>query len=205
MNSHQDSTQHDPLLDKVRQGDTTAFAEYLERERPRLTNYVTSRLGAALRGKLEAGDIVQDVCLDAVQGFTQVDFSNREPFGWLCHIVERKVIDAHRRLKSQKRGALEVPLQGGQRGNDEGDIVNLLVVSMTSPSQAFSRNRKESRMFAAVAELPPEQQTALRLRYVQGLSSNEVAQEIGKSPGATRVLLSRALAQLRDALGEDSN
>ncbi|MCA9082257.1 MAG: hypothetical protein KDA58_16965, partial [Planctomycetaceae bacterium] len=121
MNPLEESSAHDPLLDRVRQGDTAAFGEYLERERERLTKYTATRLGAALRGKLEAADVVQEVCLDAVRSFSAIDFTNQQPFGWLCQLVERRVIDAHRRFNNQKRGAAEVPIQGqGQPGKEDG-------------------------------------------------------------------------------------
>ncbi|MCA9081664.1 MAG: hypothetical protein KDA58_13965, partial [Planctomycetaceae bacterium] len=68
MNPLDESSAHDPLLDRVRQGDAAAFAEYLDRERERLTKYTATRLGASLRGKLEPADIVQEVSLDAIRG-----------------------------------------------------------------------------------------------------------------------------------------
>ncbi len=205
MSRSEESEGHDPLLQQLRQGDAIAFAHYLDRECPRLEKYVATRLGAGLRGKMEPADVVQDVCLDAVRAFPEMDFSGQAPFGWLCQLVERKIIDAHRRFNSQKRGANEVPLQGGAAGGGQDDLIQLLVASITSPSQAFSRNRQESRMLGALAELTPEQQLAMKLRYVQGLSSREVALQLGKSDGATRVILSRTLNQLRGLLGVDSS
>ncbi len=59
-------------------------------------------------------------------------------------------------------------------------------------------------MLQALEEIPEEQREALRLRYFEGLSSGEIAERLGKSNGAVRVMLSRSLTKLQDLLGPDS-
>ena len=53
--------------------------------------------------------------------------------------------------------------------------------------------------------LPEESQKALRLRYVDGLPSKEIANQLGRTDGATRVLLTRSLAKLQELLRHDSD
>ena len=72
---------------------------------------------------------------------------------------------------------------------------------MTSPSAAFSRNQKEIQLMEAMATLPPDSREALRLRYVDGLQTRDIAERMGKSDGAIRVLLTRSLSKLQDLLG----
>ncbi len=79
----------------------------------------------------------------------------------------------------------------------------MIVASITSPSQAFSRKGRELRLAAAVEGLPELQQDALRLRYVDGLRTDEIAEVLGKSHGAVRVMLSRTIKSLRDQLDLD--
>ena len=52
----------------------------------------------------------------------------------------------------------------------------------------------------ALGQLSRKQQNLIRLRYVEGMSTREVAQSVGESEGATRVGLSRGLHKLRDVL-----
>ncbi len=77
-------------------------------------------------------------------------------------------------------------------------LINLLVASMTSASQAFSRNQKEIRLLAALEKLPPENREAIRLRYVEDMPSKDIAQRLGKTDGAVRVMLTRSLAKLQE-------
>jgi RNA polymerase sigma-70 factor (ECF subfamily) len=55
---------------------------------------------------------------------------------------------------------------------------------------------------AAVAQLPDTLREAFLLGAVQGFDHNEVAQALDITPSNARARISRARAQLREALGE---
>ncbi len=104
-------------------------------------------------------------------------------------------------FSAQKRAAgREVPL--GSPGGDTQHlaVIDMLVASMTTASQAFSRNEREIRFMAALDSLPEEHRQALRLRYLEGLPSKEVAQRLNKTDGAVRVMLTRSLQKLQEML-----
>ena len=194
------------LVVRIRRHDVQALAEYLEHHRPRLLVYVERRLGAVLRRKVEAEDILQEAGIEALRALPQTSLEDREPFGWLCQIAERRIIDAHRRfVAAQKRGVRrEVALEQGGDDSRAPGLINLLVASMTSPSQAFSRNRRIEVLREALAALPEEAREALRLRYLEGLPSKEVAHRLGKTDGAVRVLLTRTLHRLHADLASET-
>ena len=52
----------------------------------------------------------------------------------------------------------------------------------------------------AIAELPPAQQTVIRMRDVEGFSPEEVCAALDVSAGNQRVLLHRARSRVRAAL-----
>ena len=106
---------------------------------------------------------------------------------------------------AQKRDAgREVPLGSPGGDTQHAAIIDLLAVSMTTATQALSRNQKELHLLAALGKLPAEQREALRLRYVENLPSKEIAARLGKSDGAVRVMLTRALGQLQQLLGPEN-
>ena len=194
------------LVDRVRRHESDALVEFLTERRQPLLAFVGRQLGQALRGKIEPEDIVQEVSIDCLRTYSEMDLSERDPFGWLCQVAERRIIDAHRRLfGAQKRAAgREQPLAAAPDRTGQGGVVDLLVVSMTSPSAAFSRNEREYRLMSALDQLPEDGRQALRMRYVQGMPSKEIAEQMGKSDGAIRVLLTRSLKRLEDLLGPDA-
>ncbi|MDX1965202.1 MAG: sigma-70 family RNA polymerase sigma factor [Pirellulales bacterium] len=190
------------LIERVRSHEPAAMSEYLMYKRLPLLAFIERRLGGALKRKLEPEDIFQEVSAEAMRSLESLDFSQKEPFSWLCQLAERRIIDAHRRLiSSQKRAAgREVGIHGDAESSRAG-LVNLLIASMTTASQAVSRDEKQLRLLNAMAHLPEDQQTALRLRYVDGLPSKDIAERLGKSDGSVRVMLTRSLAKLQQLLG----
>lgn len=201
------STEEQPDFARVCSGDPQALADFLTSRRPQLMAFIDRRLGTALRRKVEPDDLFQDMSAEAIRTIADAKLDGRDPFNWLCQLVERRIIDAHRRFfGSQKRNAArEISLNqpaGGVADSSHPGIVDLLVVSMTSASQAFSRDQKQIRMLAALAQLPDDHREALQLRYLEGLPSKEIADRLGKSDGAVRVMLTRALAKLQQIVGE---
>jgi RNA polymerase sigma-70 factor (ECF subfamily) len=196
MNSHDTK-----ILDGLRSGDEAALVEFLQTNNNALLAFIRSRIGSQLQRKIEPEDVLQEASMEAVRTLKQTDLSSWDPLNWLFQICERKIIDAHRRFfASQKRDASrEAAIPDGSQA---AGLADLLAASMTTPSDAFSRDQRQLRMLAALDTLPEDQREALRMRYLVGLSSKEIAQKLGKTDGATRVMISRALGKLHEMLAE---
>ncbi|HZZ26950.1 MAG TPA: sigma-70 family RNA polymerase sigma factor [Pirellulales bacterium] len=202
------SANDDALVNRVRAGDCLALSEFLVGRQPQLMAFIERRLGPGLRRKIEPDDLYQEVSAEAVRSLGEVKLMERDPFNWLCQVAERRIIDAHRRFfGSQKRNAgREVSLDagGGSASTSRPGLINMLVASMTSASQVFSRDQKQIRMLTALEQLPEENREALRLRYLEGMPSKQIAEKLGKTDGAIRVMLTRSLAKLQQILGTDT-
>ncbi len=199
------SNDEERLAERVRTHDVAALAEYLTLKRKPLVVLIERELGAALRRKVEVDDILQEVSVDAVRSLPTTAFDHRDVFSWLCRLAERRIIDAHRHhFDAQKRDADRERALGTPGGEThQAAIIDLLVVSMTTPTQALSRNEKELHLLAALGKLPDEQREALRLRYGEGLASKDIALRLGKTDGAIRVILTRSLGQLQKLLNPE--
>lgn len=196
----------DPLVARVRQKDPDALVAFIESRRPQLLAFIERSLSDALRRKVEAADILQELSINAVGSLAEIELGDRDPFSWLCQLAERRIIDAHRHFfGAQKRAAgKERMLEARGGDSQQAGFIELLVSSMTTPSRAFSRNQKELKVLVALESLPAEARDALRMRYVDGLPSKEIAQKLGKTDGATRVLLTRSLGRLQQILAADT-
>jgi RNA polymerase sigma-70 factor (ECF subfamily) len=188
--------------ERIRTRDPQALAALLQSHRPQLMAFIERQLGTALRRKVEPDDVFQETSAEAVRALPAAEFGDRDPFSWLCQIAERRIIDLHRRFfGAQKRDAgREVPLSGSGSDSSQAGLIDLLVATLTTPSQAFSRNAREERLMAALDKLPAEQREALRLRYVESLPSKQIAERLGKSDAAVRVMLTRSLKKLHELL-----
>jgi RNA polymerase sigma-70 factor (ECF subfamily) len=196
------------LVERVKSGDRDALAAYVAGCTPQLLSFIEKRMSDALRRRLEPADVLQEVAVSALTALSEVALGDRDPFGWLCQQAERRIIDAHRHhFGAQKRAAgreVDVAARRGDR-EDGGGLADLIAASLTSPSAAMSRQQKEFHVLAAMQALPDDARTALRLRYVEGLPSKEIAEQLGRSDGAVRVLLTRSLQKLQEALGKNSD
>jgi RNA polymerase sigma-70 factor (ECF subfamily) len=198
------SDSHDNrLAQRLRSGDESALGPFIEANRPALIAFLQARIGGHLAKKVEPDDILQEASLEAFRSLKTAPLDNWEPLHWLFQICERKIIDNHRKFfESQKRAASREAMIPDD-SEAAGGLANLLAASMTTPSEAFSRDQRQLRMLAAIDVLPEDQREALRLRYLVGLPSKEIAQKLGKTDGAVRVMLSRSLAKLQEMLVED--
>ncbi|HBI43682.1 MAG TPA: RNA polymerase subunit sigma [Planctomycetales bacterium] len=196
----------DALVLRLRAGEAQALAEFIEARRRPLLAFIERNLSASLRRKVEPQDILQETAVSALNALAHTDLSQRDPFGWLCQIAEQRIIDLHRKFfGSQKRDAgREEALDAPAGGSGQRLLIDLLIASLTSPSMAVVRDERQRLLMEAMAALPEESRTALRLRYVENLPSKEIAARLGKSDGAVRVLLTRTLSRLQQLLGPDA-
>ena len=194
----------DPVLLKgISEGSVDSLAEFINVNRKQVMAFISRRLGDALRSKVEVEDIFQEVSAEAIRSITPEFPGEREPFSWLCHISERKIVDAHRHhFEAKKRDAGKERAMdgGGSSGDGGGGLANMLVKSMTAPSAAFSRNAREARLHEAISSLSKDQQEAVRLKYIENKPSKEIAEALGKSDAAVRVMLTRTMKQLHEIL-----
>lgn len=194
------------LVERIRQKDADALVTYTTIKEPQLLSFIARSLSDALKKKIEPQDIFQEVCISAVNSLEEMDLSERDPFGWLCQLVERRIIDAHRKyVAAQKRSSnKEVGIETPCDDISHKGMLEILVVSMTSPSGAFSRQQKEFHMLEALESMSEESRLALKYRYVENLPSKEIAKRLGKTDVAVRVLLTRSLSKLQGILRKNS-
>jgi RNA polymerase sigma-70 factor (ECF subfamily) len=57
----------------------------------------------------------------------------------------------------------------------------------------------------ATRELPDDRREALIMRFSLGMDNREIARALGKTDGATKVLLHRAIKQLRETIDKDES
>ena len=59
-------------------------------------------------------------------------------------------------------------------------------------------------MMANLEHLPDDRREALIMRFALGMDNREIARALGRSDGATKVLIHRAIKQLQEEMGEMS-
>jgi RNA polymerase sigma-70 factor (ECF subfamily) len=58
-------------------------------------------------------------------------------------------------------------------------------------------------VLAGVAKLPEDRRDALIMRFALDMDNREIARALGRTDGATKVLIHRAIKQLEEELADD--
>lgn len=170
------------LLAGARQLDPTALAQIHECFYGHIYRYAHYRTSDVQVAEDVASEVFVRL-LDALQGSKAPRQSLR---GWLFGTAGHVVSD-HFRHSYRVR-------------DQDLDDEMLLTDAESNPERLVQRHLTHERLHAALTRLTPEQQHVVTLRFGQGLSHREVAQVMGKSEGAVKLLQYRALQALRRSL-----
>jgi RNA polymerase sigma-70 factor, ECF subfamily len=188
-------------------GDGAELGLLLESYRDRLRRLVALRLDPRLRGRVDVSDVIQEGYLDAARRLGEyLADPGRMPFYlWLRFLVGQRVADQHRRhLGAQGRDAgREVSLARAAMPEASAALLAAeLLGKLTSPSQAAIRAERGRRLREALEALDPIDREVLVLRHYEQMSNGEVAAVLGLDKSAASKRHVRALARLREHLGD---
>jgi RNA polymerase sigma-70 factor (ECF subfamily) len=197
------------LIERCRQGDGRAREMLFERYRNYLHLLAQGQMGRHLRAKCEASDLVQQSLLEAHRDFATFQGQHEgELLGWLRRILAHNLFNTARHFSAQQRDAArEVSLEHLQNGLDQSSLTlgRCLAANTPSPSQLAVRSEAAVRLADTLARLPADYRTVLVLRVFEALPAEEVAQRMGRTAGAVRMLQLRALAALRAELAREES
>jgi RNA polymerase sigma-70 factor (ECF subfamily) len=196
------------LLADARRGRADCLGRLLELYRNYLNLLARTQIDLHLRGRVDPSDVVQEAFLEASRDFAQFrGGTEAELIGWLRRILLFNLAQIAQKHTARKRDSRrESSLDRGLRELDESaaQADAALVAPCGSPSAHASRREQAAILADHLARLPADYREVIVLRNLEGLSFDEVAQRLGRSPGAVRMLWMRALQRLRGQLkGED--
>jgi RNA polymerase sigma-70 factor (ECF subfamily) len=84
----------------------------------------------------------------------------------------------------------------------ESAIEDAAVISAPHTTETLVEGREElGQILSGVQQLPDDRREALIMRFALGMDNREIARALGRSDGATKVLLHRAIKQLEGIVG----
>jgi RNA polymerase sigma-70 factor, ECF subfamily len=199
------------LLERLRAGDQSAFAELVDSWSPMLLR--VARLYVSTRATAE--EVVQDTWLAVIEQLGR--FEGRSSLRtWVFRILENQ---ARTRGVRDARALPWSSAFGGDGMEESGPTVaptrfrgpadrwpggwtpeGRPTPWQPPPEDAAVASEIRRELGAALDELPARQRTVVELRDVHGLTSEEVCERLGVSPANQRILLHRGRARLRARL-----
>ncbi len=85
----------------------------------------------------------------------------------------------------------------------EAAIEDASMIAATHTTESLVEGREQlKRILDGVQQLPDDRREALIMRFALGMDNREIAQALGRTDGATKVLLHRAIRQLEGIVEE---
>ena len=163
-----------------------AFAQLYRDHLKDVYSYAYYRVG----NQHDAEDLTEQAFLQAYRHF---DRARRESDGrplrpWLIRIAHNLALnyyrDRSRRPQTPLENADPIPARHG--------------------TEAIAEGREELReVIAKLDDLPDDRRDALIMRFALGMDNREIARALGRSDGATKVLIHRAIKQLEEAMSDE--
>jgi RNA polymerase sigma-70 factor (ECF subfamily) len=179
----------------------------LDYYRPYLHLLAKLQLGPRLAKRVDASDVVQETYLratQAIEGF-QGEGNDAQTLAWLRRILASVLADTLRRHRIAQRRDFRLEQTIETALDDSSHTIDQALVSaLSSPSQHVARHEQSLLVAKAIADLSPQYQQVLLARHVEELDFSRIAASMGRSVDSVRHLWVRALAALRDRLGQQS-
>ncbi|HUT92260.1 MAG TPA: sigma-70 family RNA polymerase sigma factor [Thermoguttaceae bacterium] len=193
------------LLRSARAGKLECLGQLLQLYGNYLKLLAATQIDEKLLARSSPSDVVQETFLEAHRDFGQFRGQSVPEFlAWLRRILVNnlsRLVEKH--VLAEKRDVRRETSLGGIGGALERSAARLesvLVDQAASPSSNAQRREYAIILANQLAELSQDYRDVLVLRHLEGLPFGEVAERMGRSPGAVRMLWLRAIGQLRERL-----
>ena len=174
------------LARQAQGGDAQAFAALVDRYQRGLVN-----LAYRLVGNWETAlDLAQDTFVRAYQALNSFD-SSRRFSPWLYRIATNRCYDYLRQQRRRQAVSLE-EVKGEAWNIDES----------SNPVQQAEQHDLAQAIEEAIAGLPPRYRTVVVLRYLEGMSYQDIAETLEMPLGTAKTHIYRARVSLRQTLSQ---
>lgn len=166
------------LVDRARKGEHAAFAELYHKLYAPLFRFVYLRV----KDRDVAEDVTQDTFLKFLTALPT--FTGSAPLPFLHTVARNAIIDFHRKKKPDL----------------DDDALWDLASDAPTQEEVASLGEDVAGVIRALAKLSPGEEAVVRLKYLDGLDTKEIALYLEKTEDSVRQLLSRGLSHVRSLL-----
>lgn len=181
------------LLEKAKAGDEAALSRAFEKHQRRLAVLVHFKLSPRAREFSEVEDVVQETYLRAFRDIHHFSYQSPGSFlRWLSSIADHVIIDRVRYQNRERRAGEEVPFRSASNpaGPEPADT--------RTPSRMLAQQEAVERLLDRLSVLPEDYRQAIVMAKIEGLSTAEMAEKLGKSREAVALLVYRAVKRFRE-------
>lgn len=182
------------LIEQYKQGNENALATLIERHQKDLFSFIFYKL---MDDDL-ANDIFQDTFMKIIVTLKEGRYNEEGKFIlWAKRIAHNLIID-HYRLKSK-----HIKVSETSYDNDEYSIFDLIAGKEENVEEKLVSQQIQQDLMKMLVCLPENQQEVIKLRFFDGLSFKEIAEQTNTSINTTLGRVRYALINLRKIMEEN--
>jgi len=198
MNSNEQRASRESSKVNLPEGERT---QWLLRHEHGLRLLARLEINQRFAGKFDPSDVVQQTLMEAWQGWNSLKASDEpQRYAWLQQILVHQLAKLVRHyqgtLKRNITRELSIDQLEQSVNASTRKLDTLLVAQDPSPSHLAVAHEQRERLAKVLEELPEDYRQVILLRNFEELSHEDVAQRMGRSEPAVRMLWLRALAAL---------
>jgi RNA polymerase sigma-70 factor, ECF subfamily len=171
------------IVDAAKSGDEAALSELYTLYFPRVYRYILARTG----NTYDAEDMAEEVFMRVLEAIERFQWREAPFSAWLFRIAHNAVISQRRKDNSRGKSA---PLSED------------LALDGAGPDELVENRLALYDVMEAAKKLPEAQRQVIALRFGAGLSVAETARAMGKGEGNVKVIQHKAIAKLREMMGQ---
>ena len=181
---NEEATIESLYIEKAVSGDARAFGSLYDMHVEQVHRHIYYRVC----NRADTEDLTQQVFVKAWKALPSYQKKSRPFIAWLLTISNNLVIDFYRKNKNNNTADID------------GFAHSLKNHGEPSPEQAAEADFNKKKIWAAIRQLPQNQQQLIVLRFMDGYRNPEIAAMVGNSEGSVRVSIHRALTKLRQIM-----
>ncbi len=197
-----DSADTAALLNRIREGDSSAVGILMSRHRDLLRQFIEMRIEPMLRKRVDPSDIVQEAQIEMIRRLD--DFLQREPMPfqiWLRKTAYQNLLRLQRlHLQTGRR---TVRREVNLPESVSRVLIHHIVRNTSQPLDELVQQELTQRVRRSLETLPDLDREVLLLRAYEGLDNRSVATLLELDPRTVSKRYARALLKLRRALLSD--
>jgi RNA polymerase sigma-70 factor (ECF subfamily) len=170
------------IIEACKQGDREAFRDLFEAHKDRVYTIAFHYSG----DEAMAHDVTQQVFLKLFTSINQFH-ENSQFTTWLYRIVANACTDEHRKRRRFVPFSPEIEVR--------------TMVGKSAQEETYHRRQVAESVQGAIGELTPKLRLPILLKYVEGLSYDEIAESLGVSIGTVSSRLNRGHKMLARKMG----
>lgn len=171
------------IVDAARTGDERALSELYLLYFPRVYRYILARTG----NQYDAEDLAEEVFMKVLEAIDRFQWREAPFSAWLFRIAHNAVISKRRKETSRGKST---------------QLTDIYATDAAGPEILVESRLAVREVMAAAQKLPDAQRQVIALRFGAGLTVAETARAMGKGDGNVKVIQHKAIAKLREMMGQ---